>query len=112
MVTVDQVGDRVFSLAKVLQEANGYVQFHYYGTTDPDVRTARFSPVFLENKTGLMLLGDLRPEEKANPWVGWVPQEEGYVILQGPKLTKAGRLTADTLRRLRGFTHFVIPSDD
>jgi len=112
VVTVDQVGDRVFSLAKVLQEANGYIQFHYYGTTDSDVRTARFSPVFIENKTGLMLLGDLRPEEKANPWVGWVPQEEGYVILRGPKLTKAGRLTAATLRRLRGFTHFIIPSDD
>ena len=63
-------------------------------------------------QSGLMLLGDLRPEEKANLWVGWVPQEEGYVILHGPKLTKAGRLTAATLRRLRGLTHFVIPSDD
>lgn len=114
VVTVDNVGDDTFSLAKVLQESDDSYQFHYYGTTDEDMERARFLPVFIENKTGLMLLGPPQKHERAKAWTGWTPQEDGYIILRDPKLTKSGRLSATTRRSLRArrLRHFVIPSDD
>ena len=112
VVAVDEVEDKTFSLALVLQEANDSYQLHYYGTTDVDLRRARFLPVHVEEKTGLMLLGPLRPDERATPWTGWIPQGEGHIILRDPKMTSASRLTAKTLRRLRGYKHFIIPSDN
>ena len=59
-----------------------------------------------------MLLGPPRKHERAKAWTGWTPQEDGYIILRDPRLTKAGRLSAATLRRLRSYRHFVIPTDD
>ena len=112
VVTVDEVGDKAFSLAKVLREANESYLFHYYGTTYRDLAQARFEPVYLEEGTGLMLLGAPKPQERAKPWTGWLPQGQGHVILKHPRLTKTGRLTAKTMRSLRGYQHFVIPSDD
>ena len=93
-------------------EANESYLFHYYGTTDRDLAQARFEPVYLEEGTSLMLLGAPKPQERAKPWTGWLPQGQGHVILKHPRLTKAGRLTAKTMRSLRGYQHFVIPSDD
>jgi hypothetical protein len=77
-----------------------------------DLRRARFLPVHVEEKTGLMLFGPLRPDERATPWTGWIPQGEGHVILRDPQMTSANRLSAKTLRRLQGYRHFIIPSDN
>ena len=112
VVAVDEVGDRTYSLARVLRRANDSIHLHYFGTVDEDIRRARFTPTYIEEKTGLMLLDPPQAGQRAKPWAGWVPEGEGHIILKSPRLTKDGKLSPATRRRLRNMQHFVIPSDD
>ena len=110
VATVDEEGDEVFSLATVIDVANGSHHFHYLGTTEEDLVTARFYPVYIL-ADGLMFLGD-SPPASAKPWVGSSPTTGNFIVAYRIKLTKARRLAKSSARRLRKFKHFVIPSDD
>ena len=48
VVAVDEVGDRTYSLARVLRRANDSIHLHYFGTVDEDIRRARFTPTYIE----------------------------------------------------------------
>jgi hypothetical protein len=53
---------------------------------------ALFRLVWIEEKTGLSILGELKKNERGAPWTGSVPDDTEYVKARGRQFRKNGGL--------------------
>ena len=93
-------------LADVLKTDGNTAQCHFRGTTSPNFKTARFDLVWIEEKSGLCILGAPKSHERAKAWSGTVYRED--VMLFDVCLTSAHRVSAASRRSLSKLPHAIL----
>ena len=93
-------------LADVLNTDGNTAQCHFRGTTSPNFKTARFDLVWIEEKSGLCILGAPKSHERAKAWSGTVYRED--VMLFDVCLTSAHRVSAASRRSLSKLPHAIL----
>jgi hypothetical protein len=83
---------------------DGMLHGQYHTATSHVVTTAKFRLVWIEDRSGLAIVGKLRANEKGQKWSGCVPDEAAYVKARALALCKDGTLTAGSVRKLRGLS--------
>ena len=100
---VDEPGDKSVWLMRCLSHDNDELQGHLYAPSSTKLASARFRLVHIERKTNLSILGPPKAHERADPWIGTVPDSDEYVIARQLRLRANGSLSAASLRLLRGY---------
>ena len=93
-------------LADVLATDGNTAQCHFRGTTSSNFKTARFDLVWIEEKSGLCILGAPKGHERAKAWSGTVYRED--VMLFDVCLTSAHRISAASRRSLSKLPHAIL----
>jgi hypothetical protein len=111
IITIDEPGLGAVEIARVTEITEEGVHAHYYGTTDPSLATAKFSPAYVDNRGRTILGRRPRKREKAKPYSGIIPQD-AELILGRAHFTKSSQLTTATKRYLHRLkkTHKYMPS--
>ena len=111
IITIDEPGLGAVEIARVTEITEEGVHAHYYGTTDPSLATAKFSPAYVDNRGRTILGRKPRKREKAKPYSGIIPQD-AELILGRAHFTKSSQLTTATRRYLHYLkkTHKYMPS--
>jgi hypothetical protein len=107
---VDEPGETSVWLMQQQEEqfGDGMLTGHYYTASSHDLACAVFKPVWIEEKTGLSIVGAPKRHEKAKKWIGSVPDEDEYVKARGLTFRKNGALTVKSRTLLSGFTASMI----
>ena len=100
VAVVDEPGETSVWLMSVEDCRDGMLHGQYYTATSHVVATAKFRLVWIEDKSGLAIVGKPRANEKAQKWSGCVPDEAARALA----MCKDGTLTAGSLRKLRGLS--------
>ena len=108
VAVVDEPGEVSVWLVKVEDVKDGMVFGHYYSASSHDLAKAVFKLVWIEDRTGLSILGAPKRSEKAKPWSGSVPDEDEFVKARGLVFRKDGVLTAKSKNQLKGFTASMV----
>ena len=103
VAVLDEPGEKTIWLMKCVSSDNDELKGHLFAASSTTVASARFRLVHIERKTGLSILGLPKAYERADPWIGTVPDNEDYVVARQLRFRANGALTADSARRLRGF---------
>ena len=104
--TVAFLEDGEFWLADVMETDDMTAKCHYRGTVSRKFKSARFSLVWIEAKSGLCILGTPKAHERADAWTGTVCRED--VLLFDVRLTAANRVAAASRRGLTGRRHAIL----
>ena len=108
VAVVDEPGEVSVWLVKVEDVKDGMVCGHYYSASSHDLAKAVFKLVWIEDRTGLSILGAPKRSEKAKPWSGSVPDEDEFVKARGLVFRKDGILSAKSKNQLKGFTASMV----
>jgi hypothetical protein len=93
---------------KVSGSVDGMLSGQYYAPSSPSLERALFRLVWIEVKTGLSILGELKRYERGAPWTGSVPDNAEYVKARGLQFRKNGGLDASSRRKLDGLSMMMI----
>ena len=80
IITIDEPGLGAVEIARVTEITEEGVHAHYYGTTDPSLATAKFSPAYVDNRGRTILGRKPRKREKAKPYSGIIPQDAELIL--------------------------------
>ena len=93
---------------KVSGSVDGMLSGQYYAPSSPSLERALFRLVWIEEKTGLSILGELKRNERGAPWTGSVPVNTEYIKARGIQFRKNGGLDASSRRKLNGLSVMMI----
>ena len=96
VAVVEDYESSTFELGQIKEfvEEDG-VKIHIFGTTNPDIRKAKFKPVFQDAQ----FRSFFHKESGSSPWIGTLNMED--IIMKIPKLGKDGALLANERTRLQ-----------
>ena len=80
IITIDEPGLGAVEIARVTEITEEGVHAHYYGTTDPSLATAKFSPAYVDNRGRTILGRKPRKREKAKPYSGIIAQDAELIL--------------------------------
>jgi hypothetical protein len=103
VAVVDEPGDNSVWLMKCTAVEDDEVKGHLFAPSCTNVASARFRLVYIAQKTNLSILGSPRAHERADPWLGAVPESSAYVVARHLQFRSGGFLNAASVRKLMGY---------
>ena len=103
LAVLDAPGDKHVWLMRADKAEDGTVGGQYYNPSSTKVASAIFKLVWIEEGSGLAILGKLGRHERGEPWRGSVPDTSEFVLARDLQFRKNGMLTAASARTLSGF---------